>query len=88
MTRKTTSKVSMAEPEKILMSVRNLKKHYSIGSSFFKSNNEYVKAVDGIDLDLYSGKTLGLVGSAHVANLKMHCWITRSPARSGLKPTI
>ncbi|MDG2196161.1 MAG: ATP-binding cassette domain-containing protein [SAR324 cluster bacterium] len=54
----------MAEPEKVLMSVRNLKKHYSIGSSFFKSNNEYIKAVDGIDLDLYSGKTLGLVGES------------------------
>ena len=54
----------MAETEKLLMSVRNLKKHYPIGSSFFKSNNEYVKAVDGIDLDLYSGKTLGLVGES------------------------
>ena len=59
-----TSKISMAEPEKLLMSVRNLKKHYPIGSSFFKSNNEYVKAVDGIDLDLYAGKTLGLVGES------------------------
>ena len=54
----------MAETEKLLMSVRNLKKHYPISSSFFKSNNEYVKAVDGIDLDLYSGKTLGLVGES------------------------
>ena len=64
MTIKIVSKVYMAEPEKVLMSVRNLKKHYSIGSSFFKSNNEYIKAVDGIDLDLYSGKTLGLVGES------------------------
>ena len=64
MIRKMTSKISMAEPEKLLMSVRNLKKHYPIGSSFFKSNNEYVKAVDGIDLDLYAGKTLGLVGES------------------------
>ena len=64
MTRNMISKISMAEPEKLLMSVRNLKKHYPIGSSFFKSNNEYVKAVDGIDLDLYAGKTLGLVGES------------------------
>ena len=46
------------------MSVRNLKKYYLIGNNFLKSNNEYVKAVDGIDLDLYSGKTLGLVGES------------------------
>ena len=54
----------MIESDKILMSVRNLKKYYPIGSNFFKSSDEYVKAVDGIDIDLYAGKTLGLVGES------------------------
>jgi oligopeptide transport system ATP-binding protein len=41
----------------VLIQVRDLKVH-------FKSKNQLVKAIDGIDLDIYQGETLGLVGES------------------------
>ena len=48
---------------KALLSVRNLKVHFPIGGGLF-AKGELVKAVDGIDLDIYPGETLGLVGES------------------------
>ena len=48
-----------------LLSVRGLKKEYPIkNSALLPSNRKAVHAVDGIDLDLYEGETLGLVGES------------------------
>lgn len=52
-----------------LLRLRELKQHYTLEQSliarlFSKSANQTIRAVDGIDLELYSGETLGLVGES------------------------
>ena len=51
----------MLEP---LVSIQNLKKHYSIGKSLFGSTTKWLKAVDGISLEVGKGETVGLVGES------------------------
>ncbi len=46
-----------------LVSVRNLRVHFPVGGGLF-TKGEIVKAVDGLDLDIYPGETLGLVGES------------------------
>ncbi|MFO7952754.1 MAG: ATP-binding cassette domain-containing protein [Bacillota bacterium] len=47
-----------------LMSVRNLKMHYPIKKVDSFTKYDLLKAVDGINFDLYEGETLGLVGES------------------------
>ena len=46
-----------------LLSLQNLKVHFKIGGGLFKET-KYVKAVDGVTLDIKKGETLGLVGES------------------------
>jgi oligopeptide/dipeptide ABC transporter ATP-binding protein len=46
-----------------LLSVRGLKRHFPQSSSFF-GPARFIHAVDGVDLDIYAGETLGLVGES------------------------
>jgi oligopeptide/dipeptide ABC transporter ATP-binding protein len=54
----------MEENERILLSIRDLKTYFPIKTGVFKRTTGYVKAVDGITLDLYKGETLGVVGES------------------------
>lgn len=45
-----------------LLEVRNLKKHFPIRKGFFNKEVGAVRALDGVNLDVYAGETLGLVG--------------------------
>lgn len=46
------------------MSVRNLKKHFPIKKGFFNKQVGAVRALDGVNLDVFPGETLGLVGES------------------------
>lgn len=48
----------------MLVSVRNLKKHFPIMKGVFKRRVGEVRAVDGVSFDIYRGETLGLVGES------------------------
>jgi peptide/nickel transport system ATP-binding protein len=51
-----------------LLAIKQLKQHYTIEPNFieriFKGQGQTIKAVDGIDLELYQGEILGLVGES------------------------
>lgn len=53
----------MQNEKKVLLEVKNLKKYFEIKRGFF-SDNDYVKAVDGISFSIYEGETLGMVGES------------------------
>ena len=46
------------------VSIRSLKKHYPIRRGLFRRRTAAVKAVDGVDLSIGRGETLGLVGES------------------------
>ncbi len=51
--------------QEVILSVRNLKKHFPITSGIFIQRQvAAVRAVDGISFDVFKGETLGLVGES------------------------
>jgi oligopeptide transport system ATP-binding protein len=47
-----------------LVDIRNLKKYFPIGDGLFSRDKSVVKAVDGVNLTIEEGETLGLVGES------------------------
>jgi oligopeptide/dipeptide ABC transporter ATP-binding protein len=47
-----------------ILTIRNLKTHFPVRAGIFKRTVGQVKAVDGINLDIYRGEVLGLVGES------------------------
>ena len=56
-----------------LLETRNLKMHFPIRAGVLQRTVGHVKAVDGVDLSVRRGETLGLVGESG-------CGRARSPA--------
>ncbi|MCH8263662.1 MAG: ABC transporter ATP-binding protein, partial [Proteobacteria bacterium] len=50
--------------EDTLLKVRDLKVHFPIKKGFLKKTVGYVRAVDGVSIDIYSGQTLAIVGES------------------------
>ena len=49
---------------KVILRVQGLKKYFPVQRGFFRRVVGWIKAVDGVDLELRAGKTLGLVGES------------------------
>jgi oligopeptide transport system ATP-binding protein len=47
-----------------LLEIRDLKKHFPVGSGLFSRDKGVVKAVDGVNLTVEEGETLGIVGES------------------------
>ena len=47
-----------------LLTIQNLKKHFSVSAGIFGKQKGAVYAVDGVDLSIKKGETFGLVGES------------------------
>ncbi|MEC4813239.1 MAG: ABC transporter ATP-binding protein [Scytonema sp. PMC 1069.18] len=63
-----SSKSSISNSQSPILRVTELKQHYTLEPNFverlFRREAQTIKAVDGIDLELYPGEILGLVGES------------------------
>ena len=54
----------MSNQKDIVLKLRNLKVHFPIQAGIFKRTVAHVKAVDGVNIDIYRGEVLGLAGES------------------------
>ena len=52
------------EKKEVLLELRGIKTFFPVRSGFFNKVTDYVQAVNNVDLDIYRGETLGLVGES------------------------
>ncbi|MPY62539.1 ABC transporter ATP-binding protein [Streptomyces spongiae] len=64
-------------PGEILLKVTGLQKHFPIREGLFRRQTGAVRAVDGIDFEVRSGETLGVVGESGCGKSTMGRLITR-----------
>ena len=68
---------SNAPQQDVLLEVRNLKKYFVVGKTFFGKPTKYLKAVDDVSFALKKGKTLGIVGESGCGKTTMGRTILR-----------
>ncbi|MGD1808216.1 dipeptide ABC transporter ATP-binding protein [Dapis sp. BLCC M126] len=64
-----SEEIKVAKTVKPILQIKDLVKHYTLESNFieqllFSGRGKLIKAVDGVNLNLYSGEILGLVGES------------------------
>src|SRR5438093_507080 len=52
------------EPADVLLKTRGLKKYFPVRKGMLKRTVGQLQAVDGVDLDVFRGETVGLVGES------------------------
>lgn len=52
------------EEKKVLVKIDNLRQYFSIKGSGFRAEEKFVRANDGISINIYEGETFGLVGES------------------------
>ncbi len=52
------------EDKKVLVKIDNLRQYFTIKGSGFRAEEKYVRANDGISINIYEGETFGLVGES------------------------
>jgi oligopeptide/dipeptide ABC transporter ATP-binding protein len=50
--------------ENIILKTENLKKHFPMKKSFMKKDVKWIKALDGVDVEINTGEILGIVGES------------------------
>src|ERR671910_2602247 len=60
----TNRRHRMPEQRRVLLEVKTLKKHFPMRHGFLSRNAGTIKAVDGVNLHILQGETLGLVGES------------------------
>jgi peptide/nickel transport system ATP-binding protein len=53
-----------AKEEQYLLEIKGLKKYFDVSEGWFSKEKQYLRAVDGIDLKVKAGETLGIVGES------------------------
>lgn len=54
----------MENKQNVLLRTQNLKQYFPVKAGLFRRTTGYVKAVDGVNMDVYRGEILGVVGES------------------------
>ena len=77
------------DEKKVLLKVTDLKQWFPLKKTkLFQKEQEYVRANDGITLNIYEGETVGLVGEPDVENQHLEELYFRSTNRQKVRQCI
>jgi oligopeptide/dipeptide ABC transporter ATP-binding protein len=80
----SSTQTSLPDPQKALVQVKNLVKHFPVRSGLLQRVVGWVKAVDDITFHIYEGETFGLVGESGCGKTTIGRTLLRLlPATSG-----